>query len=379
MDSYKQNITSGLIHFILAITDEERHSASVHSKCQFIYCTFPTDEHDDRNTTCHVTIDELGKNSSSLDVLSNSIHLYLYPFFIFMGIFGNSLSCLIMFINVRRSGYPASLYLTALALVDCLFLLGSALPDWISRIHSKLNIRHLSDFSCQFVYWFGNFTTHLSAGLVVGVTVERFIAVQYPLTAHKLNTVTRTRIALITLVLFFFLLDSPVLILVKHLHESVHIVYTCLNMSSAQYERRDTMRCVSANKHYEQMWVCVDFTVYTLLPFLTIVTLNSLIIRRLIDAQRFRQRMFRFNNTIRQDQTEIKYRYYSEGHQAIELSEKQPWHSRRFRSIPETIPLSIILRPHSGQFALSRLSLSLFPSFQFSLPLRSNRRTTSTL
>jgi hypothetical protein len=372
MDVYTQNVTLGLIRFILAITEDERHTVSIKSLCQYIYCTFPIDDHDDRNITCHVTTDEIGKENSSLTILSKSIHLYIYPLFILMGIFGNSLSCLIMFINVRRNGYPASLYLTLLALVDCLFLLGSALPDWISQIHSILDIKNLSDLSCRFVYWFGNFTTHLSAGLVVGVTVERFIAVQYPLIAHKLNTVRHTRIALIILILFFFLLDSPVLILVKHLNESVHIVLTCSNETRVHYERRDIIRCISANKYYEQVWVCVDFTVYTLLPFLFIVTLNSLIIRRLIDAQRFRQRMFRFNNTIRQNQSDIKYRYYSESHQIIEISEKHPRYSRRFRSVPETKPLAMILRPRSS-------SLFCF-FFRFSFRIfRSYRRTTSTL
>jgi hypothetical protein len=250
--------------------------------------------------------------------------------------------------------------------------LGSALPDWISQIHSILDIKNLSDLSCRFVYWFGNFTTHLSAGLVVGVTVERFIAVQYPLIAHKLNTVRHTRIALIILILFFFLLDSPVLILVKHLNESVHIFLTCSNETRVHYERRDIIRCISANKYYEQVWVCVDFTVYTLLPFLFIVTLNSLIIRRLIDAQRFRQRMFRFNNTIRQNQSDIKYRYYSESHQIIEISEKHPRYSRRFRSVPETKPLAMMLRPRSSSL------FCFFFHFSFHI-LRSNRRTTSTL
>jgi hypothetical protein len=258
-----------------------------------------------------------------------------------------------MFLNVRRSGYPTSLYLTLLAFIDCLFLLGSALPDWISKIHYRFDIKNFSDFSCRFVYWFGHFTTHLSAGLVVGVTVERFIAVQYPLIAHKLNTITHTRIALIILVIFFFLLDSPVLILVKHVNQNIHTVLTCNNERNITYERHDILQCVLSNEHYKQAWVGVDFAVYTLIPFLIIVTLNSLIIRRLIDAQRFRQRMFRFynHNPIRYDQPEIKYRHYSESHQAIEILEKHPRYSRRFQSVPETKPLGMMLRPRLSQFA----------------------------
>ncbi len=351
MDDYTQNVTRGLVLFILSITEEERHFANIQSTCQYIQCTFSINEHNVHNATCHVTSDENG-HDNIYSTIAKYIHLYIYPLFILMGIFGNILSCFIMFINVRRSGYPTSLYLTLLAFVDCLFLLGSALPDWISKIHFRLDIKNLSDLSCRFVYWFGHFTTHLSAGLVVGVTVERFIAVQYPLIAHKLNTVARTRIVLIILIIFFFLLDSIVLLLVKHKNEYIHTVLLCNNNTSIKYELQDKRQCVLANEHYKQVWVWIDFSVYTLIPFIIIVTLNSLIIRRLIDAQRFRQLMFRFNNnnTIRHDQQEIKYRHYSECHQAIEMAEKHPRYSRRFQSVPETKPLAMMLRPQSSSF-----------------------------
>jgi len=366
MDGYTHNVTRELALAILAITEEQRHAAKIQSICQYVHCTFSINDY---NRTCHVTSaslissDENRKEYTYLINLSKYIHLYIYPLFILMGIFGNSLSCFIMYYNVRRSGYPSSLYLTILAFVDCLFLLGSALPDWISQIHYKLDIKHLSDLSCRFVYWFGNFTTHLSAGLVVGVTVERFIAVQYPLIAHKLNTVTRTRIVLIILIIFFFLLDSPVLILVKHVNKNIHTVLTCYNDTLIKYERGDIFRCVPTNEYSELAWNCVDFAVYTFIPFVIIVTLNSLIIRRLIDAQRFRQRMFRFsnnnnNNPIRHDQQELKYRHYSGSHQAIEMLEKNPRYSRRFQSVPETKPLAMMLRPQLSQllfFSLSKL------------------------
>ena len=229
MDSNTFNITRDLVRAILSITHEQRHSSSIQSSCQYVYCKFSIHDYEDTNETCYVTSANLSA-SDEVQIQENLyyisiakyISLYIYPIFIFMGIFGNSLSCYIMFLNVRRNGYSANLYLTLLAFIDCLFLLGSALPDWISHIHIKLDIKLLSDLCCRFVYWFGHFTTHLSAGLVVSVTVERFIAVQYPLIAHKINTVKHTHIVLIILITFFFLLDSRVLILVKHFNESIH-------------------------------------------------------------------------------------------------------------------------------------------------------------
>jgi hypothetical protein len=358
MDGNTSNATRELVRAILELTDGQRHSSSLQSICQLIYCKFSEND-DDHNKSCLVTPShstsfvEIRTEPAKSVIIAKYIHLYIYPLFIFMGIFGNSLSCFIMFINVRRSGYPASFYLTLLAFVDCLFLLGSALPDWISQIHYTLDIKLFSDFCCRFVYWFGHFTTHLSAGLVVGVTVERFIAVQYPLIAHKINTVKHTRIAFIIVICFFFLIDSPVFILVKHVKENIHFVLTCLNETESKYERHDTLRCGTTNERYMQAWVYVDMAVYTLIPFLIIVTLNSVIIRRLMDAQRFRQRMFIFNNiTPRHDQQEMKYRNYSDSHFAIEMVEKHRRHSKRFQSVPETRPLAIMLRPQSSKLSI---------------------------
>jgi hypothetical protein len=367
------NITRGLVRALLAITYDERHSTKMQSVCHHVQCMFSMNDHDDHNNTCLVTPTSLdvsddsnSDGNSSFGLIAKSIHLYIYPLFILLGILGNSLSCFIMLMNVRRDGgYPASLYLTLLAFVDGLFLLGSALPDWISQFNHRLDMRLLSDFSCRFVYWFGHFTTHLSAGLVVGVTVERFIAVQYPLIAHKINTIPRTRLALAILIVFFFFLDSPVLILVQHIHTNVHLIRTCYNDTLIHYVRHDLLRCGLATERYEQAWVYIDCAVYTLIPFLIIITLNLLIIRRLLDAQRFRQYMFRCqrsNMSSRNDPSESKSRHsfdhhhhhhHHVHHQSIELMEQRTRHDRSGQTSGETRPLAIMLRPRQCIF-LSR-------------------------
>jgi hypothetical protein len=251
-----------------------------------------------------------------------------------------------MFLNVCRNGYPANLYLTLLAFVDCLFLLGSALPDWISHIDDKLDIKLLSDFCCRFVYWFGHFITHLSVGLVVSVTVERFIAIRYPLIAHKINSVKHTHMVLIILITFFFLLDSRVFILVKHFNESIHIVLTCHNDTDIKYERRDILHCGISNEINEQIWVFIDFAVYALIPFLIIVTLNSLIIHRLISAQRLRQGMSHFNIKLLKYEKDNLQRNLSDIHQL--LNEKHQ-RLRRSRSVPARVSSAIIVHPRTSK------------------------------
>jgi hypothetical protein len=353
MDNTIHNVTRGLVRAILILTEEQRQWSIVQSSCQKIYCKFSIDDQEDANVTCHVTPDRLSLSdeSQSSENLSFSaaaryISLYVYPIFIFMGIFGNSLSCFIMFLNVRRNGYSANLYLTLLAFVDCLYLLGSAFPYWLSHIDYKLDVKLLSDFCCRFVYWFGNFTTHLSAGLVVSVTVERFIAIKYPLVAHKINTVKNTHIVLIILVTFFFLLDSRVFILVKHFNESIHIVSTCVNDTSIRYERRDILRCGISNEINKQTWVFIDFAVYTLIPFLIIVTLNSLIIHRLIGAQRLRQSMS--HSSRKSAKCEHEHEHLQQNMSEIDETDiEKEQYSKRCRSAPKRIP---IIRPPISKF-----------------------------
>ncbi|CAF0937334.1 unnamed protein product [Rotaria sordida] len=356
MDSYTLNATRILVQAILTITADDRHSSSVQSVCQYIYCSFSLNDQEDNNETCHVTATKLflpeevrQQKNLNFILFVKYIKLYIYPLLIFMGIFGNGLSCFIMFLNVRRNGYTANLYLALLAFVDCLFLLGSALPDWISHIDNKLDIKLLSDFCCRFVYWFGNFITHLSAGLVVSITVERFIAIQYPLIAHKIHTVKRTHMVLIILITFFFLLDSRIFILVKHLNDSIHIVLTCHNDTYITYERRDILRCSLANETYKQMWVLIDFAVYNLIPFSIIITLNCLIIRRLIDAQRLRQHMFHPKNTSTKYEEQSSNRNVSDNSQIVTEKHRR---LRHFRSIPAAVLSPIISRRSTNQRSL---------------------------
>ncbi|CAF2080639.1 unnamed protein product [Rotaria magnacalcarata] len=353
MESYTLNATRELVKAILTLTYQERHSSDAQTLCHHVYCKLSLDDQDDNNGTCHVssvklTLPDESRQEKNLfcTFTVKYINLYIYPLVIFMGIFGNSLSCLIMFLNVRRNGYSANLYLALLALVDCLFLLGSALPDWISQIDKQLDIKYLSDFCCRLVYWFGNFITHLSVGLVVSITVERFIAVQYPLIAHKINTVKHTHVVLIALISFFFLLDSRVFIIVKHLKESIHIISTCHNDTFITYERRDILRCSIADENINHRWVFIDFAVYTIIPFLIIITLNSLIIRRLIDAQRFRKPMYRVNNKSLKNEQNSSYRTKPDNEQIV--TEKHRW-VKSCRSVPATETPQIEFHPKTNK------------------------------
>ncbi|CAF3162293.1 unnamed protein product [Rotaria socialis] len=350
-----------IIEYMLSFSEDQRTPISVNSTCQYTRCTISTYNTDDYNITCRVTAAAVEASLSSLsnqidsqsdyaELVSKYMRLYIYPVFILSGIFGNALSFFIMLINCRHSRYPASLYLTLLAFVDCLYLTISPLLEWITKVNKYYDVKISSDLACRLVYLFGNFTTHLSAGLVVSVTVERFIAVQYPLLAHKINHATNTRVALAILVMFFLIVDCPIVLIVELIkNEYTYALKTCNNQSNVSHEREDRVLCGLTGKNYEKIWVYVDFVIYNIAPFFIIITLNSSIIRRLIEAHHFRRRMFRFSNTSsRSSQQDGKHRHFSESYATVEMIEHQHRHLRCYRSIPKTKPLTATLHTHSS-------------------------------
>ena len=126
MSENTRNITHELVKYMLQVTAGRRSSADSQS-CDYVYCLFFLDN---PNLTALCDVQSSPMNStepeeSYLKTIAKSIHLYIYPLFIFLGILGNKLSCFVMLMHIRRCSYSANLYLILLAAVDCLFLWGS--------------------------------------------------------------------------------------------------------------------------------------------------------------------------------------------------------------------------------------------------------------
>lgn len=347
-------VIRAFLAYLLNITEPQRREAASLSKCQYVECKFSNQERDDFDYKCYVK-PELRQGESLLGgndyakLTANTIRLYIYPIVIVMGILGNKLSGFIMLVNSRRNGYPSSAYLTSLAFVDGLYLIASPLPEWISLKFEKQDIRDTSDVTCRLGYFFGSFTTHLSAGLVVGITIERFIAVQYPLTAHKLNSALYKRTILCVMVIFFLLLNIPVSMIVEYIDEHTYYLYNCYGDNTVTHIRQISSRCTLTGKNYRSVWLYTDFAVYTFIPSIIIISLNSVIIRRLLEAQHFRQRMFRFSSSSsRSSQQDTKHRHHSDDTRVMGMTGQQGQSHSRATSTLETRQLVITSIPRSS-------------------------------
>ncbi|KAH3751999.1 hypothetical protein DPMN_186607 [Dreissena polymorpha] len=124
------------------------------------------------------------------------IRQFIVPFIVFVGLCGNTIS-LIVFSTRRMRRASSSVFLTALAVVDNLFLL-SLLMSWLDdEVHDIIS----SNLSCQLLIYVTYVTSFLSVWCIVGFSCQRYIAICYPL-KHKVHcTVFREKLIICTFAL----------------------------------------------------------------------------------------------------------------------------------------------------------------------------------
>lgn len=130
-----------------------------------------------------------------VEYVGNLLYFYYVPVIVLIGSFGNMLSVMVFFKNMKLRKLSSSYYLSALAISDTCFLFG-LLMQWLNFIDINIYNRH---HFCQFFTYFSNLACFCSSWFVVGFTVERFIAIMYPLKRQHMCTIRRAKIVLITL------------------------------------------------------------------------------------------------------------------------------------------------------------------------------------
>lgn len=132
---------------------------------------------------------------------------YYTPALVLIGTTGNILS-VIVFFKTKLRKLSSSYYLAALGISDSCFLLG-AFVSWLN--YYSINIYN-RDYYCQFFTYVSGLCSFLSVWFVVAFTVERFIAVLYPLKRQTICTVKRACTVLFVLCVLGCLINIPCLI-----------------------------------------------------------------------------------------------------------------------------------------------------------------------
>lgn len=129
---------------------------------------------------------------------------YYTPALTLVGTIGNILS-VIVFFKTKLCKLSSSYYLAALAVSDTCFLIG-AFVSWLNYV--DINVYNKNYF-CQFFTYISGLCSFLSVWFVVAFTVERFIAVLYPLKRQTMCTVKRACSVLVGLIVLGCTISIP--------------------------------------------------------------------------------------------------------------------------------------------------------------------------
>jgi len=159
------------------------------------------------------TNDTVGEDEEMLRIafyIGHFLHHYYIPVLCCTGSIGNILSVFVFFRTKLRK-LSSSFYLAALAVSDTCFLVG-LFVQWLNFLDLDVYNRN---YFCQFFTFFSYLASFCSVWFVVAFTVERFIAVIYPLKRQTMCTVRRAKIVLFCLTIVGCLHCLPYIVIAK--------------------------------------------------------------------------------------------------------------------------------------------------------------------
>ena len=203
--------------------------------------------------------------------VGKAVFAYVTPIVICVGLTGNCLS-LHIFLSQNMRGLSASTYLAAISGSDILTLIFYVTVEWLRRGIIYLNKDFQLPFLdmngiCQIQLYLSYVSRFLSVWLVVAFNVERYIGVCHPLKRRSICTKRGTR----RIVLTIFII-AIVIVLYKPFLSGI-------------YEGGSGKMYCTSSPRYDFLSFILDsgFAVLiTLIPFLIITVLNSLIMRKLM-------------------------------------------------------------------------------------------------
>ncbi|KAK6180130.1 hypothetical protein SNE40_012335 [Patella caerulea] len=189
---------------------------------------------------------------------SRYLGIYTNPVLIVLGTIGNFLSFLVM---TRKSMIKSSTfyYMAALAVADTLVLYFGCLRTWLAYLNGYDAII-LSPAACKTFSFMSYWSFDIAAWILVAMTIDRFLAIHYPLKVAKYATTKRARKTIITIIVIFAGINA-------------HFFFILTINSRGS--------CTALDEHknfFNLVWPWLDATVYSFLPFIILVIFNSLII-----------------------------------------------------------------------------------------------------
>ncbi|KAA0193123.1 G-protein coupled receptor [Fasciolopsis buskii] len=234
---------------------------------------------------------------------------YVPPILFLIGSFGNILSFSVL--SRRSVLYPSSyVYLAVLALADECVLLVGLLRQWIDRLAGRrLEDQHW--VLCKVLNFTGVTASCFSVWIIVAVTVERALVIILPLHSTQAERMKRSKIIILCLFITMICITCHFFVTVDIVTEMFTFHSTPTNLSTTNITD-DNLFDLRLNVDYDsfidssesiqvcefrspfkengfrRVWIWIDATLYSYLPFFLITVFNMIILINLHEASRRR-------------------------------------------------------------------------------------------
>lgn len=203
---------------------------------------------------------------SSFATGATKLRLTFFPSAIILGFTGNILTLKIL---SRGPKSTTNWYLIVLSIADFIFVMVTGLFFFIlSATDFKIDLRMY--VNCSFVTFCFHFSAYFSSWTLVAVTIDRFLAIYFPIKSKGFCTRTSAKYTTLIIAFVFFGFCSFFLGGLE--------VNPADNYKNLHYSQRCVGKTTGLMKFIAKTFPILDFTFYSLLPASVMLLFNSLII-----------------------------------------------------------------------------------------------------
>lgn len=209
----------------------------------------------------------MNKTVSFTEDIVQVLDLYACPVLVVVGSTCNTLVIIVMRMRYFRN-VSTSFYISVNALVDNISLFLPFPAHWLYVNFPDIFRNHSSsDFLCKIFHFLGWFTSNFGIALTAAMTMDRAIAVKFPLKSLHLCTVKKARYVTLTLLVVIALKDIHYILKSRMVSEEV-TAYMC----EIKYETD------SLKTYEEKVWPILQHG-FLLVSFAILITNNFIILR----------------------------------------------------------------------------------------------------
>lgn len=204
----------------------------------------------------------------------------LCPLVVVFGIVGNAITVAVLTRPSMRSS--TSIYLTVLSLCDTIYLLFAFLLS-LRHYPPVLNSLYYLAFEQLFASRMANVASNAGVCVIVTFTVERYLAIRYPLQTMTWNTPRRA------LIISLIVCTAAIVITVPNFAEMYAVLVVDSTTNVTRIDLHETAMSRSAS--YTIGYIYLVQTLFTFLPLIVLFLFNSLLVRHVFRAKRQRRQL----------------------------------------------------------------------------------------